>query len=43
MVGGILDLGEAAAQQLALLLDPYPRAPNARPQEGYAIGSDEEA
>jgi len=27
--GGILDLGEAAAEQLALALDPYPRAPDA--------------
>ena len=27
--GGILDLGEAAAEQLALALDPYPRAPGA--------------
>jgi uncharacterized protein DUF177 involved in 23S rRNA accumulation len=26
---GILDLGEAAAEQLALALDPYPRAPDA--------------
>jgi Large ribosomal RNA subunit accumulation protein YceD len=26
---GILDLGEAAAQQLALALDPYPHAPGA--------------
>ena len=26
---GILDLGEAAAEQLALALDPYPRAPGA--------------
>jgi hypothetical protein len=26
---GMLDLGEAAAQQLALVLDPYPRAPGA--------------
>ncbi len=25
--GGVLDLGEAAAEQLALALDPYPRAP----------------
>ena len=24
-----LDLGEAAAEQLALALDPYPRAPDA--------------
>ncbi|MBV9758300.1 MAG: DUF177 domain-containing protein [Alphaproteobacteria bacterium] len=27
--GGVLDLGEAAAEQLALALDPYPRAPDA--------------
>ena len=27
--GGVLDLGEAAAEQLALTLDPYPRAPGA--------------
>ena len=26
---GMLDLGEAAAEQLALTLDPYPRAPDA--------------
>jgi hypothetical protein len=26
---GTLDLGEAAAEQLALVLDPYPRAPDA--------------
>ncbi len=26
---GMLDLGEAAAEQLALALDPYPRAPDA--------------
>jgi len=25
--GGIIDLGEAAAEQLALALDPYPRKP----------------
>jgi uncharacterized metal-binding protein YceD (DUF177 family) len=29
-VGGVLDLGEAAAEQLALALDPYPRKPDAR-------------
>ncbi len=28
-VDGTLDLGEAAAEQLALALDPYPRAPDA--------------
>ncbi len=27
---GVLDLGEALAQQLSLALDPYPRAPGAR-------------
>lgn len=28
-VGGLIDLGEAAAEQLALALDPYPRKPGA--------------
>ena len=28
ITGGILDLGEAAAEQLALALDPYPRKPD---------------
>ncbi|MEJ0015445.1 MAG: DUF177 domain-containing protein [Acetobacteraceae bacterium] len=28
-VGGMLDVGEVAAEQLALVLDPYPRAPGA--------------
>ena len=27
--GGVVDLGEAMAEQLALALDPYPRAPGA--------------
>ena len=27
--GGIIDIGEAVAQQLSLALDPYPRAPGA--------------
>lgn len=31
-----LDLGEAVAQQLALALDPYPRAPGANPPEDLA-------
>lgn len=30
---GVLDLGEAAAEQLALALDPYPRAPGAEMPE----------
>jgi uncharacterized metal-binding protein YceD (DUF177 family) len=29
IVGGVIDLGEAVAQQLSLALDPFPRAPNA--------------
>ncbi len=35
--GGMLDLGEAAAEQLALALDPWPRkpgAPHPEPDEG---------
>jgi uncharacterized metal-binding protein YceD (DUF177 family) len=28
-VGGVVDLGEALAEQLSLVLDPYPRAPGA--------------
>jgi uncharacterized metal-binding protein YceD (DUF177 family) len=36
--GRILDLGEAAAEQLALSLDPYPRAPGA---ELWPIEDDE--
>ena len=28
-VGGVLELGEAAAEQLALVLDPFPRKPGA--------------
>jgi uncharacterized metal-binding protein YceD (DUF177 family) len=32
-VDGMLDLGEAAAEQLALALDPYPRAPGAELSE----------
>ncbi|TVR81611.1 MAG: DUF177 domain-containing protein [Rhodospirillales bacterium] len=29
VVGGMIDLGEVAAQELALVLDPYPRRPDA--------------
>jgi uncharacterized metal-binding protein YceD (DUF177 family) len=29
LIGGEIDLGEAVAQQLAVALDPYPRAPGA--------------
>ena len=31
MTGETIDLGEAAAEQLALALDPYPRRPGAEP------------
>lgn len=30
IVGGCIDLGEAVVQQLAVALDPYPRAPGAK-------------
>lgn len=29
LIGGVIDIGEAAAEELALSLDPYPRAPGA--------------
>ncbi|UFN50672.1 DUF177 domain-containing protein [Roseomonas sp. OT10] len=34
--GGVLDVGEALAQQLSLALDPYPRAPGAALDPGGA-------
>ena len=34
--GGVIDLGEAAAEQLALGLDPYPRKPGAELPESEA-------
>ncbi len=40
---GAIDLGEAAAEQLALLLDPYPRAPGAELPAPYADGNAEQA
>ena len=39
--GGLIDLGEAAAEQLALALDPYPRKPGAAepaPEPGETAG-----
>lgn len=30
LIGGVIDIGEAVAQHLALALDPYPRAPGVR-------------
>ncbi len=37
--GGVLDLGEAAAEQLALALDPFPRKPGAEMEE-VALGDE---
>ncbi len=37
--GGVLDLGEAAAEQLALALDPFPRRPGAELPE-VALGDE---
>ena len=44
-VNGTIDLGEAAAEQLALALDPYPRKPGAAlpPEIGSVDHPDEEA
>jgi uncharacterized metal-binding protein YceD (DUF177 family) len=39
-IGGALDLGEAAAEQLGLALDPYPRAPGAELPEIEADAQD---
>ena len=41
--GGAIDLGEAAAETLALALDPYPRSPNAAAalREAGVISEDE--
>ncbi len=43
-VNGTIDLGEAAAEQLALALDPYPRKPGAAlpPEVGSVDLADEE-
>lgn len=38
--GGVIDLGEVLAEQLALALDPYPRAPDAV-FAGASFGADE--
>lgn len=34
ITGGLIDLGETAVQQMALALDPYPRAPGAEVPAG---------
>ena len=37
---GVIDIGEATAQQLSLALDPYPRAPGAAAAEGRVETAD---
>jgi uncharacterized metal-binding protein YceD (DUF177 family) len=41
LVEGQIDMGEAVAQQLAVALDPYPRAPGARMPDGDFVGPGE--
>jgi hypothetical protein len=36
LIGESIDIGEALAQQLSIVLDPYPRAPGAVPEPGDA-------
>jgi uncharacterized metal-binding protein YceD (DUF177 family) len=40
--GGVIDLGEVVAEELALALDPYPRAPDALEQVADLFGRDDE-
>ncbi|MBM3558084.1 MAG: DUF177 domain-containing protein [Alphaproteobacteria bacterium] len=40
LVDGVADVGEAAAEQLALAIDPYPRKPGVV-FEGLTVGADE--
>jgi len=40
---GWIDVGEVAAEQLLLSLDPYPRKPDAQVPEAYVAGSNEDA
>ena len=42
LIDGQINLGEAVAQQLAIALDPYPRAPGAALHTGQPAGSDEQ-
>ncbi|MGP7794848.1 DUF177 domain-containing protein [Sphingomonas sp. CLY1604] len=41
--GGVIDLGEAAAETMALALDPFPRSPDAEAtlREAGVVGDDE--
>lgn len=41
--GSRIDLGAILCEQLALALDPFPRAPGAELPEGYGEGPDEDA
>jgi uncharacterized metal-binding protein YceD (DUF177 family) len=38
--GGAIDIGEAAAEQLALSLDPYPHKPGVAPPQDAASGTE---
>jgi uncharacterized metal-binding protein YceD (DUF177 family) len=38
--GGMIDIGEAVAQQLSLALDPFPRAPEAASQSGAIVAGE---
>ncbi len=42
IVDGVIDLGEAVAEHLALALDPFPRAPGARFDEPAEVPTDNE-
>jgi len=42
LIDGKIDLGEAVAQQLAIALDPYPRAPDAALPPGDLAGSEDQ-
>jgi uncharacterized metal-binding protein YceD (DUF177 family) len=42
VIGGIIDLGEVVAEELALGLDPYPRQPGAKVPDSYAELPEEE-
>lgn len=38
--GGMVDIGEAVAQQLSLALDPFPRAPDAATESGTIVAGE---
>ncbi len=39
--GGMVDIGEAVAQQLSLALDPFPRAPEAATENGAIVAGEQ--